>query len=93
MSDLKSKSLIVLKGLLFLLMAVMCAVILIAQSPTLTTALLLALLIWSSCRFYYFLFYVLEKYVDPTMRYAGILDLLQGMKRRRQGKQSQPEDG
>jgi len=92
MSDLKSKSLIVLKGLLFLFMALMCAVILIAQSPTLTTVLLLALLIWSSCRFYYFLFYVLEKYVNPTMRYAGILDLLQGMKRRRKPEQTQREN-
>lgn len=92
MSDLKSKSLIVLKGLLFFLMAVMCAIILIAQSPTLTTVLLLALLIWSSCRFYYFLFYVLEKYVDSTMRYAGILDLLQGMKRRRKPEQTQREN-
>lgn len=92
MSDLKSKSLIVLKGLLFLFMALMCAVILIAQSPTLTTVLLLALLIWSSCRFYYFLFYVLEKYVNPTMRYAGILDLLQGMKKRRKPEQTQREN-
>ncbi len=91
MSDLKSKSLIVLKGLLFLFMALMCAAILIAQSPTFTTVLLLALLIWSSCRFYYFLFYVLEKYVDSTMRYAGLLDLLLGMKKRRQEKQSSPE--
>jgi hypothetical protein len=40
--------------------------------------------VWASCRFYYFLFYVLEHYVDPTMRYAGLLDLLMGMKRRRQ---------
>jgi hypothetical protein len=44
---------------------------------------LLALLVWASCRFYYFLFYVLEHYVDRTMRYAGLFDLLMGMRRRR----------
>ncbi|MBL8810463.1 MAG: hypothetical protein JNM43_09835 [Planctomycetaceae bacterium] len=91
MSDLQSKSLIVFKGLLFLLMAVMSAVILFAQAPTITTATLLGLLIWSSCRFYYFLFYVLEKYVDPTMRYAGLIDLIQGMKKRRNGRDSGSE--
>ncbi|MFM7833807.1 MAG: hypothetical protein ACKPJD_18595 [Planctomycetaceae bacterium] len=26
---------------------------------------------------------MLEKYVDPTMRYAGLLDLLLGMRQRR----------
>lgn len=91
MSDLKSKSLIVLKGLLFLFMAIMSSIILFVQVPTITTAILLGLLVWSSSRFYYFLFYVLEKYVDPTMRYAGILDLLQGMKKRRNAKSSNPE--
>jgi hypothetical protein len=42
------------------------------------------LLVWASCRFYYFLFYVLEHYVDRTMRYAGLLDLLMGMRQRRE---------
>jgi hypothetical protein len=27
------------------------------------------------CRAYYFCFYVLEHYADPTFRYAGLLDL------------------
>lgn len=83
MSDLSSKSLIVLKGLLFAGIAGICCTILVVQSPNLTTCLLLVLLIWSACRCYYFLFYVLEKYVDPTMRYAGLLDLLLGMRQRR----------
>ena len=44
-------------------------------SPTLRTAGLLAVLVWASCRFYYFLFYVLETYVDPRLRYAGLRSL------------------
>ncbi len=35
-------------------------------------ALLLGVAIWSFCRFYYFAFYVIEKYVDPGYRFAGL---------------------
>ena len=43
------------------------------ESPSTGTAALLVLLVWASCRFYYFMFYVLERYVDPRLRYAGII--------------------
>jgi glyoxylase-like metal-dependent hydrolase (beta-lactamase superfamily II) len=33
-------------------------------------------LAWAAGRFYYFLFYVLERYVDPALRYAGIIALV-----------------
>ena len=85
MRDLQSRRWIVAKGVAFLAIAVASAALLVLESPSLRTAALLALLAWSACRFYYFLFYVLERYVDPTMRYAGLLDLLMGMKRRREG--------
>jgi len=83
MKDLESKRWIVAKGILFLGIAILASALMLLETPSLEVALLLALLVWASCRFYYFLFYVLERYVDPTMRYAGIWDLLQGMKRRR----------
>ena len=76
MGDLTSARLIVLKGILFLLIALLCAALLLQRSPELETVALVALLAWASARFYYFLFYVLEKYVDPTLRYAGIIELL-----------------
>ena len=85
MTDLKSKRWIVAKGLMFLFIAAATANLIWVETPSVKTAVLLALLVWASCRFYYFLFYVLEHYVDPTMRYAGLLDLLMGMKRRREG--------
>lgn len=84
MTDLKSKSWIVAKGVMFLGIAATTAALILVEAPSVRVAVLLALLVWASCRFYYFLFYVLEHYVDPTMRYAGLLDLLMGMKRRRQ---------
>jgi hypothetical protein len=83
MADLTSKRWIVAKGVMFLGIAAAAAALVLVEMPSLRLAALLALLVWASCRFYYFLFYVLEHYVDPTMRYAGLLDLLSGMRRRR----------
>lgn len=77
MADLKSKKLIVAKGILFLIIALASFALILIQLPSWNTALLLGCLVWASSRFYYFLFYVLEKYVDPSLRYAGILALLQ----------------
>jgi hypothetical protein len=75
MEDLTSKRLILLKGWLFLAIAAICGALLFVQAPSLRGAALIAILVWSSCRFYYFLFYVLEKYVDPCMRYRGLWHL------------------
>jgi hypothetical protein len=84
MTDLTSKKWIVAKGVMFAGIAAATAALIFADMPNLKIVVLLVLLVWSSCRFYYFLFYVLENYVDRTMRYAGLLDLLMGMRRRRQ---------
>lgn len=74
--DLESKNLIVAKGLLFLLLALGAAAGLLIQSLRIETALLIGICVWASCRFYYFLFYVLQNYVDPTFKYRGIVDAL-----------------
>lgn len=83
MTDLKSRKWIVAKGIMFLVIALTTAALLLIEMPSVRLAVLLTLLVWASCRFYYFLFYVLEHYVDRTMRYAGLLDLLMGMRQRR----------
>ena len=72
MTDLSSPVAIKLKGLLFLLLGIFSAVLVWLESPTFKVAALLALAIWSSCRFYYFAFYVIEKYVDSQFRFAGL---------------------
>lgn len=77
MSDLQSHRWIVAKGVLFLILALLSASMIFWESPTFRVAVLLAILAWASARFYYFLFYVLEQYVDPSLRYAGIIALLQ----------------
>jgi hypothetical protein len=58
--------------LLFLCAGVLPAAGLLLESPTLRTAVLLALAVWCFARFYYFCFYVIEHYVDPTYRFAGL---------------------
>ena len=91
MADLKSKNWIVAKGLLFLAIAMVSAFLILLEEPSLRVTALLLLLVWASCRFYYFLFYVLEHYVDPTMRYAGLWDLLMGMKKRKESSRQKTE--
>ncbi len=72
MTDLKSPTLIYAKGWLFLLTGLVAAGLLLAEAPTLKAAALLAIAIWCFCRFYYFAFYVIEHYVDPTYKFAGL---------------------
>lgn len=72
-----------MKGILFLVAGSIAAAILLLANPTWRTAALLALCVWCFCRAYYFAFYVIERYVDPTFRYAGILALVHYLLRRR----------
>jgi hypothetical protein len=73
MADLKSKRLIYLKAFLFVVIGAISATLLIAQNLSWTTATLVGLLVWSFCRAYYFAFYVIEHYVDPQFRFAGLI--------------------
>jgi len=83
MSDLRSTSLIVLKGILFLGIVAGSALVIFLGQPTWRVAALLVALAWASARFYYFLFYVLERYVDPSLKYAGVVALLKEIVARR----------
>ncbi len=73
MSDIKSPTLLYWKGLLMLAVGVLAAGLLIAEHPNLKTAALLAVSVWGFCRAYYFAFYVIEHYIDPGYRYAGLI--------------------
>ena len=87
MRDLTSTGWIVAKGLSLAAIAGVAGTLLLIERPGLRTAALLAALVWSVCRFYYFLFYALERYVDPNLRYAGLMALLRALwsRRRRDG--------
>ena len=72
MADLKSPTLIFLKGWLFLAVGIIAAGLLLSEAPRLKVALLLAICVWCCCRFYYFAFYVIQHYVDPQYKFAGL---------------------
>ncbi|MFN8856843.1 MAG: hypothetical protein ACK50P_14845 [Planctomycetaceae bacterium] len=83
MSDLKSPALLYFKGLLMLVCGVLAAGLLVAQLPDWTSVALLAIAIWGFCRAYYFAFYVIQHYIDPQYRFAGIGSFVQYLWRRR----------
>jgi hypothetical protein len=84
MLDLTHPRLIQLKGLLFLLLGPLAAVLLLLDAPSLRNTVLLGIVIWSFCRAYYFAFYVIEHYVDPSFRSAGLSSALRHPLRRPQ---------
>lgn len=76
MADLKSPTLIYLKGVLFLVLGLIAAAMLLAMVGNLQIALLLGIAIWAFCRAYYFAFYVIQHYVDPRYKFAGLGNFL-----------------
>jgi hypothetical protein len=85
MRELKSKGWIVAKGIMFLVISAVTATLILAETQSVRVTVLLAILVWSACRFYYFLFYVLEHYVDPKLKYSGLLALATRWWRNRSG--------
>lgn len=83
MGDLKSHRAIIAKGFLFLMAGLLAACLLLADQPSLRTSLLLSLCVWCFCRFYYFAFYVIQHYVDPEFRFAGLGNFLVYLLRRK----------
>lgn len=83
MKDLTNPVWIKAKGLLFLLIGIAAAILVFLDNPGWKTAGLLALAIWSFCRFYYFAFYVIEKYVDPAYKFSGLVSFAKYLFRRR----------
>ena len=76
MADLVDPKWMYLKAVLFAVVVQSCGGLLFTEAPSWRTALLLLLLAWAAARLYYFLFYVLERYVDPSLRYSGLISLL-----------------
>ena len=72
MKDLTNPGWIKAKGILFLLVGILAAVLLVLEQPSWKVALLLALAVWCFCRFYYCAFYVIEHYVDSSCKFSGL---------------------
>jgi hypothetical protein len=91
MGDLKNPKAIYAKGFLFLVGGFLASAALLLESPTLRTAALLGAAIWCFARFYYFAFYVIEHYVDPGYRFAGLSSFVVYLARQRSGRRAGSE--
>ncbi|WP_309706864.1 hypothetical protein [Armatimonas sp.] len=83
MGDLKDPRLMYLKAGLFLLAGCGSVAGILVEFPSVRLAALLAIALWSFCRLYYFAFYVIEHYIDPGYRFAGLGSFLLYLLRRK----------
>ncbi len=85
MGDLKDPRLMYLKAGLFLLAGCGSVTGILVEFPSVRLAVLLAIALWSFCRLYYFAFYVIEHYIDPSFKFAGLGSFLLYLVRRKNG--------
>jgi hypothetical protein len=72
MRDLQSHRWMWIKAALFVVIGVASSALILVELPEWHVLALLGLAIWAFCRAYYFAFYVIEHYVDPSFRYSGL---------------------
>jgi hypothetical protein len=79
--DITSPALLKAKGALFACLGLLSAALLLIPSFSWQALALLVICIWAFCRAYYFCFYVMQHYADPSFRYSGLLDLVKHLLR------------
>ena len=52
--------------------------------------MLLTVCVWAFCRFYFFAFYVIGRWVDPSYRFSGLGDFVVWCLRRRKNGDGRP---
>ena len=82
MTDLQDPKIIWAKGFLFLALGLVASILVVLESPSLKIVLLLGIAVWAHCRFYYFMFYVIEHYIDSGYRFSGVLSFVRYALRR-----------
>ncbi len=88
--DLTDPRWMYLKVALFVAIGVASAALILIELPSWKIAALLALAIWSFARCYYFAFYVIERYIDPTFKFAGLGSVALYVLRRRKSSANRP---
>lgn len=76
MADLQDPRWMSVKAALFVLLGCLAGGLLIILADNWRVTLLLLIAIWSFARAYYFVFYVIEHYIDSNYRFAGLWDFL-----------------
>ncbi len=72
--------------MLFLLAGIVSCLLILIECPTFKIALLLGIAIWCFARAYYFVFYVIEHYIDSNYRFSGLWSFVCYLCRNRQRK-------
>lgn len=76
MADLQNPKWMWLKGVLLLLIGILSGALLLVESPGWRNTVLLGLCVWGFSRAYYFAFYVIQHYIDPAYKFAGLIDFM-----------------
>ena len=84
--DLKSTRLMYVKAVLFVALGVISLGLIawLARDWAVTTLAVIA--IWAMARAYYFAFYVIEKYIDPSYRFDGLVSVARYLLSKRRGR-------
>jgi hypothetical protein len=81
--DLQSKSVLYLKASLFLILLLLGIGLNLIETALAWRAASLMLIIWSAARLYYFMFYVIERYIDSEYRFSSVYSCLCYLLRRK----------
>jgi hypothetical protein len=74
--EIKNPKILYTKATLMLLCGIIASILLLSETFNTKSIILLAIAIWGFCRAYYFVFYVIEKYIDPKYKFSGIISFL-----------------
>jgi hypothetical protein len=83
LGDIQNPRLLWFKGALFILLGLMAVGIALVMFPSWQLAVLIGIAIWAFCRAYYFAFYVVEHYIDPSFRFAGLWSVVQYLRQKK----------
>ena len=83
MADIKDPRLLYAKCGLFLVGGIMAAGLILLEHPSLKVPPLIGTAVWCFARAYYFAFYVVEHYADPSYKFAGLWSFAAYVFRRR----------
>jgi hypothetical protein len=76
MKDITSAKLMYFKAILFFIGGLIASLIILIDHPSLKVAALLGISVWCFARAYYFVFYVIEHYIDSNYKFAGLSSFL-----------------
>jgi len=75
-----------MKGVLLLFGCIISSTLLFLEKPTIKIVVLLFVALWCAARFYYFMFYVIENYIDKEYKYSGIYSFLKYLYRKKKSR-------